>query len=103
MVSTGCYDVVLALGVEKLYHADKQRTFLALRGGMDVEEMESMLASFAADESGAGGAPEALVEVTSAPSPWTSTRTWREPTCGSTGPPWSSWPGSRPRTPCTGA
>ena len=33
MVTTGCYDVVLALGVEKLYHLDKQRTFLALRGG----------------------------------------------------------------------
>ena len=59
MVSNGCYDVVLALGVEKLYHPDKQRTFLALRGGMDVEEMESALASFAADEPGGGGAPNA--------------------------------------------
>jgi acetyl-CoA acetyltransferase len=59
MVSTGCYDVALALGVEKLYHPDKQRTFLALRGGMDVEEMESFLAGVAADQPGAGGAPEA--------------------------------------------
>jgi acetyl-CoA acetyltransferase len=59
MVSTGCYDVVLALGVEKLYHPDKQRTFLALRGGMDVEEMESALARFSADQSGAGEAPKA--------------------------------------------
>jgi len=58
MVSTGCYDVALALGVEKLYHPDKQRTFLALRGGMDVEEIESALASFAADESRVGGAPK---------------------------------------------
>jgi acetyl-CoA acetyltransferase len=57
MVSTGCYDVVLALGVEKLYHPDKQRTFLALRGGMDVEELESALASFAADQPGSGDAP----------------------------------------------
>jgi acetyl-CoA acetyltransferase len=59
MVSTGCYDAVLALGVEKLYHPDKQRTFMALRGGMDVEELEAALASFAADESGAGEAPKA--------------------------------------------
>jgi len=58
MVSTGCYDAVLALGVEKLYHPDKQRTFLALRGGMDVEEMEATLASFAADQSGGGEAPK---------------------------------------------
>ncbi len=57
MVSTGCYDVVLALGVEKLYHPDKQRTFLALRGGMDVEAIESALAMFAAHEPSAGGAP----------------------------------------------
>jgi acetyl-CoA acetyltransferase len=56
MVSTGCYDVVLALGVEKLYHADKQRTFLALRGGTDVEELESMLAAFHANEPGGGTA-----------------------------------------------
>jgi len=56
MVSTGCYDVVLALGVEKLYHTDKQRTFLALRGGTDIEELESMLAAFHANES-KGGTP----------------------------------------------
>jgi len=58
MVATGCYDVALVLGVEKLYHPDKQRTFLALRGGMDVEELEAALASYAADQSGAGGTPE---------------------------------------------
>ena len=56
MVSTGCYDVALALGVEKLYHPDKKRTFAALAGGMDVEEMESLLASFHADESAGGAA-----------------------------------------------
>jgi len=56
MVSAGCYDAVLALGVEKLYHPDKKRTFAALAGGMDVEEMESMLASFHADQSGGGSA-----------------------------------------------
>ncbi len=51
MVTTGCYDVVLALGVEKLYHPDKARTFAALAGGMDVEELESALARFHADAS----------------------------------------------------
>jgi len=52
MVSTGCYDVVLALGLEKLYHPDKQRTFMALRGGMDIEELEAMLAALHANASG---------------------------------------------------
>ena len=35
MVTAGLYDVVLALGVEKLYHADKQKSFAAFsrRGG----------------------------------------------------------------------
>jgi acetyl-CoA acetyltransferase len=50
--------VVLALGAEKLYHPDKQRTFMALRGGMDIEELEAMLASFAAGESRVGDAPK---------------------------------------------
>lgn len=58
MVSTGCYDVVLALGVEKLYHPDKQRTFMALRGGMDVEELEALLAALRAGASGGGTASE---------------------------------------------
>jgi acetyl-CoA acetyltransferase len=60
MVSSGIYDVVLALGVEKLYHPDKLRTFAALAGGMDVEELESSLASFhedaPADSHGPGSA-----------------------------------------------
>jgi acetyl-CoA acetyltransferase len=57
MVSAGCYDVVLVLGIEKLYHPDKQRTFAALAGGMDVEEMQAALARFHADKAaGASGA-----------------------------------------------
>src|SRR5512140_2958775 len=54
MVSAGCYDVVLAAGVEKLYHPDKQRTFMALRGGMDLEELEAMLAALHANASSVG-------------------------------------------------
>jgi len=43
MVSAGLYDVVLALGVEKLYHADKKRTFSAFSGAVDVEAMQAIL------------------------------------------------------------
>lgn len=43
MVSAGLYDVVLALGVEKLYHPDKQRTFAAFTGAVDVEALASIL------------------------------------------------------------
>jgi acetyl-CoA acetyltransferase len=39
MVSAGCYDVVLALGAEKLYHADKKKSFAAFSGAVDVEAM----------------------------------------------------------------
>lgn len=38
-VASGAYDVVLALGMEKLYHEDKQRSFRALAGAADVEEV----------------------------------------------------------------
>lgn len=36
-VAAGLYDVVLALGMEKLYHEDRQRSFAALAGAIDVE------------------------------------------------------------------
>ncbi|MBI5505749.1 MAG: thiolase family protein [Deltaproteobacteria bacterium] len=51
MVSAGCYDVVLALGVEKLYHPDRARIAGAFAGAVDVE------ASLAAAAQGSGGAP----------------------------------------------
>ena len=43
MVSAGLYDVVLALGVEKLYHPDKKRTFSAFTGAVDVELLAGIL------------------------------------------------------------
>ncbi len=43
MVSAGYYDTVLALGVEKLYHADKRRSFAAFSGAVDVEVMAGLL------------------------------------------------------------
>lgn len=43
MVTAGLYDVVLALGVEKLYHEDKRRSFSAFSGAVDVEAMQAIL------------------------------------------------------------
>src|SRR5262245_62703776 len=36
-VASGMYDVVLAVGMEKLFHPDKKRTFAAIGSGIDVE------------------------------------------------------------------
>jgi acetyl-CoA acetyltransferase len=57
MVSTGLYDTVLALGVEKLTHPDKMRSFAAFAGAMDVDELNALIESLqqaAAAEGGAG-------------------------------------------------
>jgi len=43
MVSAGYYDTVLALGVEKLYHADKKKSFAAFSGAVDVEVVQMLL------------------------------------------------------------
>ena len=45
MVSAGAYDIVLALGVEKLYHADKQVSFRAFTGAVDTEAMAQIMAA----------------------------------------------------------
>lgn len=45
MVTAGIYDVVLALGVEKLYHSDKRKSFAAFSGAVDVEAMQALLTS----------------------------------------------------------
>ncbi|NOZ42434.1 MAG: thiolase family protein [Alphaproteobacteria bacterium] len=37
MITAGAYDVVIACGSEKLFHQDKQRTFAAFNGAVDVE------------------------------------------------------------------
>lgn len=57
MVTAGLHDVVLALGVEKLTHPDKMRSFAAFAAAMDVDELDEMLASLAdGDGTGNGGA-----------------------------------------------
>jgi acetyl-CoA acetyltransferase len=44
MITAGAYDVVLACGYEKLYHEDKQKSFAAFTGSVDVENLnETML------------------------------------------------------------
>jgi acetyl-CoA acetyltransferase len=55
MVSAGYYDCVLALGVEKLYHEDKRRSFAAFSGAVDVELMAGFLATLDAGAAARGG------------------------------------------------
>jgi acetyl-CoA acetyltransferase len=54
-VTAGMFDTVLALGVEKLTHPDKLRSFAAFAGAMDVDELNEMLASLAPTAPGAEG------------------------------------------------
>lgn len=42
MVTAGLYDVVLAVGYEKLVHADKARTFSVFSGAVDVDDMDGL-------------------------------------------------------------
>lgn len=58
MVTAGLYDVVLAVGTEKLYHEDKQRTFGAFSGAVDVEAFALIMADLkrSARKSGAKAA-----------------------------------------------
>lgn len=42
MVSLGAYDVVLAFGMEKLYHADKERPMAVYAGCVDTEQPEQL-------------------------------------------------------------
>ena len=44
-VASGMYDTVLALGMEKLYHEDKKRSFQAIGSAVDVEFMQQLLAA----------------------------------------------------------
>ncbi len=44
-VASGMYDVVLALGMEKLYHEDKSRSFQAIGSAVDVEFMQQIIAA----------------------------------------------------------
>jgi len=56
MVTAGLYDVVLALGVEKLYDADKKKSFAAFGGAVDVEALRQILERMARDAAASGAA-----------------------------------------------
>jgi acetyl-CoA acetyltransferase len=58
MVTAGLYDCVLALGVEKLYHEDKRKSFAAFSGAVDVEVLQEFMAGLKeqADSAGASSA-----------------------------------------------
>jgi acetyl-CoA acetyltransferase len=49
-VASGMYDVVLALGMEKLYHADKKKSFAAIGSAVDVELMRQIIAQMNAHQ-----------------------------------------------------
>jgi acetyl-CoA acetyltransferase len=60
-VASGMYDCVLALGVEKLYHEDKRRSFQAIGSAVDVGAMQELIKQTAArgrDKKDADGAAE---------------------------------------------
>lgn len=44
MVTAGLYDVVLAVGYEKLVHEDKAKTFSVFSGAVDVSDMDGLAA-----------------------------------------------------------
>lgn len=58
MVSAELYDMVLAVGMEKLYHEDKKRSFAAFTGAVDIEQLEEIKAKLKqrAEASGASAA-----------------------------------------------
>ena len=64
MVSAGLYDCVLAVGVEKLYHEDKRKSFGAFSGAVDVEVIAEFMKLLQSDaeskgaSSGSSGAGE---------------------------------------------
>ena len=72
MVTLGAHDVVLAMGMEKLYCQDKQKTFSVFTGGVDVEDADRLLAEtgfrlnelgIAADTKGAGSTRSLFIDI----------------------------------------
>jgi acetyl-CoA acetyltransferase len=58
-VASGMYDMALAVGMEKLYHEDKRRSFQAIGAAVDVEWVQQMAAQakVAKENGGAGDNP----------------------------------------------
>ena len=54
-VASGMYDTVLALGMEKLFHAEKRRTFEAIGSAIDLEQAESFAREMSGEQSAGAG------------------------------------------------
>lgn len=72
MVTLGAHDVVIALGMEKLFCEDKQKTFSVFSGGVDIEDTERLLAEtadklqalgMAVDREGAGASRSLFIDI----------------------------------------
>ena len=66
MVTLGAYEVVLAFGMEKLYHPDKRRVFSVFDGCTDVEHPEQLAAFIlneGSSEAGAGQTRSVFMDV----------------------------------------
>lgn len=61
-VASGMYEMALAVGVEKLYHEDKRKSFAAIGAAVDVEWMQQMQAAMKASRSGDGGGQATIGE-----------------------------------------
>ncbi len=55
-VASGMYDIALAVGMEKLYHEDKRRSFQAIGAAVDVEWVQQMQAQMKASRGDGDGA-----------------------------------------------
>jgi acetyl-CoA acetyltransferase len=60
MVSAGYYDVVLVLGVEKLFHENKVITYAAFSGAVDIEERDALMAEISAGQSEGSGTSRSM-------------------------------------------
>lgn len=61
-VASGMYDVALAVGMEKLYHEDKRRSFQAIGTAVDVEWVQQMMARMKASKVNGGNETPAPAE-----------------------------------------
>jgi acetyl-CoA acetyltransferase len=74
MVTAGLYDVVLAVGVEKMYNEDRRKVFGAFSGAVDVEELATILARLKQSAEAGGATSAASRQARSARCSWTSMR-----------------------------
>lgn len=54
-VASGMYDTVLAVGMEKLFHPDKKRTFTAIGSAIDMEIADEFARQMSGEQSGGAG------------------------------------------------